>query len=327
MMRSYAIAMSVGLWAVAQADAQAEKPPASLTAQIKASWQARERKFKSVEMKWTSVETFYKGGISASLPSGTESKLAIQPPEDTTFNVSYDFKLEGNKTRLEWHGWQWYTSEGRFNKTRWLTVYDGRETRECHLEREGEQRWPEGIVTEKFKFSSASQVFMLPVCLFFRPVSSEFKPLNIASYRPVGNARIRNYECAALQNDLGLSSTRIWIDPKRDSLVVRRSSYSQGKLALQIDIGYGEDAKWGWVPVSWTVTSMRRDGVVSELLRVKVDLLNINDLADKTDFELVFPPGSIVNDTTNNSKWIVNDSGTKWIIPPRSILQTSRTRI
>jgi hypothetical protein len=307
--------VTVVVIALTAAAANAQGPKgADAMAELKAAWKARQERFKTVQMKWTARKWFAKGGISESLPplALKGSKLQIQPPEDTSFTVPYQLTLDGVKVRVESKGRQWDATEGRFNANRWISTYDGNQTKECYVEREGEERWPRGVVSQKGAFAGARSSALRAPFLFFRPLEPQhygiaLEPFTLSSR----TTKVRGYECLELKESMHRGTFQVWVDAKRDYVVVRHLSVINGKPSFQIDYDYREDAKWGPTLSGWQATSMSNRGNVTSTSKVTADESIVNELIaiDKTD--LAFPSGGIVHENGGDAAFVVREDGSK----------------
>lgn len=290
---------------------------------VEAAWKARQARFSTVALKWTAREWFARGGVSESLPPIylKESKLSIQPPQDTAFTVPYHLTLDANQVRAGYRGWQWYMTEGRYNATRWVAAYDGKLSRECYLEREGEQRWPRGSVIQKGAFAGARYGFLRPPFVFFRALEREHAGFDLGSFTCTGaKVKVRGVTCLELQQRYLTGTLHLWVDEARDHVVVRQQSLSNGVPSLQIDYDYKEDGRWGWLLSGWELSSMGRGGRITETSKVQVTETKLNQqLEDQRVGELIFPPGSLIMDNVDRTQYIVRDDGSNRMLSVKEL--------
>lgn len=284
--------------------------------ELRNAWKARQDRFDNVRMKWTSKEWFAKGGISESLPKLSQGKGAtVQPPQDVSFTVPYQLRIAGVKARADHSGWQWDTSEMRFNATKWACAFDGILTRECHLEREGEERWPRGSVTQKGAYAGARYGFLRAPFVFFRPLEPCHYGFDLSRFTiSTVHAKVRGFDCWELQEPTLSGTFHLWIDPERDYLVVRQMSMAKGVPSLQIDYDYRPDAQWGWMLGGWQLTSMSRGGRITETSKVIVDELVVNESSSVGGIDLAFPPGALIADSVNRQHYFIRNNGTQRLL-------------
>ena len=94
--------------------------------------------------------------------------------------------------------------------------------------------------------------------------------------------------------------------------VAESSIAGDGRIVFKLDISYERDAVEGWYPAAWTGMSLFSSGRIAMQFTAKVANYEINPKIPRADFQLDFPPGTIVADGRfGNSHYIVKPDGTK----------------
>lgn len=119
-------------------------------------------------------------------------------------------------------------------------------------------------------------------------------------YHVKGEGNFANRACLVLRTEPQEFNQvlwdELWVDPGRESAVLRQTSYENGKILTDIQIEYQETAG-GWLPQSWTM-SAASNGKVFSLERRRVDELQIDPVVSDADFRLDLKPGMIVQRTS-----------------------------
>ncbi len=90
----------------------------------------------------------------------------------------------------------------------------------------------------------------------------------------------------------------LWVDPKQQYSVRRRTQEYQGKVFYQLDVQYRLDTA-GSVPTGWHEDMYYAgDGTLTKSLQGTVVSSEININLPESEFELAFPPGTKVRDGT-----------------------------
>jgi hypothetical protein len=101
----------------------------------------------------------------------------------------------------------------------------------------------------------------------------------------------------------------LWIDPRRDDLIVQRDSKG-GDLLTVTSIEYRPDPTAGWVPTGWTVRS-NLAGTPQMIWETTVVDSSINQPIPPRTFDLTFPPRTFVTDAVSNEHYLLRADGSK----------------
>jgi hypothetical protein len=105
--------------------------------------------------------------------------------------------------------------------------------------------------------------------------------------------------------------TTVFVDPTMDFLPVKRTDLRQGAIYRVTEISYRTDARLGWVPIAWTTNLLRPDGKSNWNDNVSVTKFSINKPVADSDFEVVLPVGTWVQDGVTKESYILRANGEK----------------
>jgi thiol-disulfide isomerase/thioredoxin len=277
------------------------QPPANI-AKIREAWQARQEKIASAQFVWLDERTDHAG----SLPS-LENPGKRFPETSVTNQVRNTVTVVGPKRfRHTRTGATWDPTPGSYIDREYTTAFDGEITTSFY----GKAKYgadgnlqvdPTGFVSKRPSYADEVTRYTLPVLVNLRPLAD-----GVASLPPEATVldetvQIDNTKCivvSAAGTGRGFDR-KYFLDPARGFLILRLENLHKGTAVTLIDISYDEDARHGWLPVSWTVKARHPSGDVYEHTRSKVQTRRINDGIAETDVSYEFPVDTIVTDRTN----------------------------
>ena len=96
---------------------------------------------------------------------------------------------------------------------------------------------------------------------------------------------------------LKTDNKKLWVDPEKDFLPVKREDVIRGVVQRQIEISYVRDKTHGWIPSSWITTLFDQTGTTTWWQdTMTVTEFSINKPIDDSEFELSLPNGTVVKD-------------------------------
>jgi hypothetical protein len=126
--------------------------------------------------------------------------------------------------------------------------------------------------------------------------------------------------CQILQTQPTNIRWSLWVDPSRSFSLVRYSLSSEGKILLTTDLTYTQSSEHGWVAVGWKIVETDRSGSLKRSTNATVTHWEINTPIPPNEFDLDFPPGTLVRDFTTTTEWgstsqyIAREGGKKRIV-------------
>jgi hypothetical protein len=316
-------------WVISGASAQVQPSPTLET--IRQAWEDREQRVRTVKIEWVERMTIAKGYLSslfADIPSAREDvgipAGAVVPPLDTTFDVPSSMTLDGAKLRYTRNDQQWSSKVNGYVLQPEICVYDGDVGKSLLPNGTPSTPYPSAIVRRANP--AARFVHMMPILMTYRALLPSFRGFNVESMEPTGGrAIIDNNTCVELQETGSGNTLRIWLDPSLGYVMVRYLSLVQDHVRCKLDIRYVNGPDRNPVPKEWSFAWFTRDGKLESAASATVTKFEIDAAVNGGDFELEFPPGTLVNDSTNPKSevnYIAKERGKKRNIPREEMRAT-----
>jgi hypothetical protein len=170
-----------------------------------------------------------------------------------------------------------------------------------------------GLIMRNAKNTDAVDTFITPLTLTFRGLDSGLTPYLLSSTKPTGEKRpIRGVACDVYTLPTSTTSAlQLMIDAKRDYNIIRMERLQNGVVVSQLDIDYREDTDTPckWVPKSWKRTDSSLKGVPWRVASTIVKTIRINEPQNADQFDLVYPPDTLVYDQNNKKDYRVLPNG------------------
>ena len=123
------------------------------------------------------------------------------------------------------------------------------------------------------------------------------KPNEKEIYHVQGEGVYAGRPCVVLRTEAveysSVGYDELWVDPARESAVVRQLYYDEDKPVMDIQVDYQQTAK-GWLPRGWTEIYPRKNGQTVWVLRMHVDDVEIDPPVKDADFRVDVKPGMLV---------------------------------
>ena len=174
--------------------------------------------------------------------------------------------------------------------------------------------------------SGLSKVYMAPGCYDYplgnivkpapsdvprvaaaRPFLLVFRSLSVGFFNPSENevaaatAYIGDREHVIVQERRVSPRWTLWADPARNFTITRYALSNDRRERVRADIQYAEHHEHGWVPIGWTIVERDADGSLVQSTSSVVELWEINVPIAPEQFDVEFPPDTLVRDFTNES--------------------------
>jgi hypothetical protein len=112
------------------------------------------------------------------------------------------------------------------------------------------------------------------------------------------------------------NAIKVWVAPGRDYVITRMAFETNNRITYQLTVQYREDPQHGWVPSNWQIVNNNREGRLQTSTASTVTDYQINERIPTSTFDLVFPPGSAVDDQRAGKHFVIKPSGEKREILP-----------
>jgi hypothetical protein len=280
-------------------------------AAIEKAWKARQERFHSVEMKWTTRQTDLKGSVTEDYPPSPQHYQGILPPNDMVFQVPSSVILQGKNVRFEYSGREWNIVDGSCGAITYVCGNSQDSTKEVYPFREGKD-YPMGSVCANHRFDRSNHTDFRPIVYAFRPMDPYFFGVNLSACVVANRAsRVRDVAVVELQCRSGTYVRSYWLDPNREYVLVKHLSREGDQPLGQIEIEYREDPKLGWVPKGWEYLSMGEKGKVGSQKLAIVSELQVGGTYPTDAFDLQFPSGTLVYNLLDDTKYIIRTDHSK----------------
>jgi outer membrane lipoprotein-sorting protein len=282
-------------------------------AKIFADWQKRQERIQTIRYKLAGEHLIAKGSLGDDYGRPTTPP---SPPHDIRcpFERLYLFDFTTGLYRIEVSEKIYVSKDKQVYLRSSVTVFDGREVRTlCPRQENSSFLFAPGNSNPDMVISTGNMrgvgfdTRYLP--LFFAQgvvrtsedeiVSGRFKRLPAMDYFHVhGSGSLAGRSCLVLRTEtlqMGTSSfDELWVDPGRDSAIVRYLTYSAGKPFNDSVIQYGKTTE-GWLPQSWTFTTFT--GPKTDYTeKVTVQKIDLNPQVSQAEFHLEPEPGMLVQE-------------------------------
>ncbi len=292
---------------------------------ILAAWKARQESVKSLRFSWSARETRPAGTIvRKNRPAGATTSEDRVPPEDATFDASYQLSLDGDRMKYHYNGMIWSGPRGVFVPQDYLSVYDGADSKLFWPKNAPGN--PQGVIRGENHNLEVKNINAKPILLSYRaahPVMGLRKKFRMSGKK----GEIAGCECLILEEEpdpLHLSSSLVtlWVAPNRDYAILRYCAGTSAEdIRTKIDIQYKQGPQGGFVPSSWEVVRCTsNNGELKESSSAVVTDAELNVELPPQEFQLDFPPDTMVidlkTDPSSMTSYIVREGGGKRALTP-----------
>lgn len=291
--------------------------------QVKSRIEERAKALPALKVKCLDT-TFQAAGVGFD-KMGNQQKSDGTLIQSTDLSLTTDVDLMLDKTRWRWeiHGPVWEGMfEGVVRRDR-VNVYDG------------QKRWAYDFVdgdpsTERragwVAASDSACHWMqmpqfIPWMILYHPLDTGCGPIASDRWRPAGEMEAISSEgntsllYQRFETISGPPSTmELFFDPAKDFAL---SKLVRGRISMEV--AYSEHPAHWWFPSNYTTTQLNADRTSVEIqMNTEVVSLDTVSHLDDTTFEVRFPPGIVVRDTSKGSDaeqtyYTLNDGTTRQI--------------
>jgi hypothetical protein len=119
-----------------------------------------------------------------------------------------------------------------------------------------------------------------------------------------------------------LRKRELWVDPSRNSVIVRADDYMDKQRFGSIEIEYAQ-VNGNWVPAKWRWSDLNpQDGEPFRVATMKQVVFELNPSLAESDFDLKPSPGMIVSDERKVKVYTVGDRGEELPVNPLGAQRT-----
>jgi hypothetical protein len=273
-----------------------------------ASARTRQETVKTLNIKFRCSEVIAKGGMYTPVPGSPHPEILI-PAQETTLEWTNHLVIDEDKVRCENNRpTQWGVTEKWVERSQVYT-FNGSVAKIFFPGGLSGAKDPMGSIDNSAPRGWSS--VLTPILMTFRGLNRSIALYAISEMNPSGNTVL--IDGAMCQEYLfKLSSGFVvgcWLDPANDYIVRRIRSEQQGRLGEQTDVRYCRNDTCGWVPSSWVRKVYSPAGSVRWTTTVEVLDMRLNEPQAAEQFDIQFPPGTLVSDNRNSKSYRVQSDG------------------
>ena len=215
-------------------------------------------------------------------------------PDDVSHRHRRFVLSKDGRNRFEEDGSEWVPDKKAYGSKRTIQVFDGESSNIIFLEDHHET--PLAFINRRTGDTFGKDLRNSPIRMAlcpFRKGIGEFSPdaLVLTDER----ATIDHQELIVLKS----GSKKLWVDPAKDFLPVKREDEFGGFVRRVMEISYAQDKTYGWIPSAWTTSLLNQEGKITWRDTATVSEFSINKPIDDSEFNLALPAGTSV---TNYAK-------------------------
>lgn len=283
-------------------------PPSEACAQtdvletVLAAWKGREQAVQGARFAWTEIRTV---APHSQLTRPQKGAAYLGPDSTMTIRREVRVLIQGNRMRYMRQGAMWDREVGDFVNRTYMSAFDGVVATQWY---DDSDRATSEVLSHRLGFLSAAPAgpdadlaALYPVLHLFRGTHPDFGNVDVLRCRVVGSARLDGTDCWIIQTPpIREVIRRYFVDAARDFTILRiEGTVAQTHQALytfDVAVKYDATARL-WIPTSWNGVSVDPNtGRVQEEIAAEVDSCEINPTISSDDFQVSFPPGTVVTD-------------------------------
>lgn len=290
---------------VLSVDAVADQQEALL-----AAWNHRQKSIHSFHFAWSGNHFRGAQAVESLAVLGPGGK----PPTRSDLSCKTHTSLyvdEKGRFRVDTEGQIWSREQSAYVPHATSTLLDG------HLQKGFSSKtittdFPVGMIMDGNTSDSRKAVLYRPITMAYRPFDTTMSYLDAGNLKMTAEqGMVDGRPCLILRQRTGDSVQTVWVDAGREFVPVRYLSERGGVTSFQVDVSHSKDAKYGWVPTSWSIALLEKDGAISESWDAKVVKYELNETIPESTFQLDYPPGTMVHDSTTKEDYLVLENGGK----------------
>jgi hypothetical protein len=274
--------------------------------QIKAVWQARERRVRTLDVSWRGPRVQTKEWAMISAGRGDLTPTA---KGTLKFDSEYRFVIdERGRIRFEEKGKAFM--QDRDEPVDRHLIRTIRDNEQHTFFSYGSARYPTCFIVRS-KADKDSR--LLPIAAIYRPFHAmvgffDGNQLQLAGRTVVQDGRT----CVVLKHQ----EHEIWVDPARDFVPVRIMEVHEGAIRVDVVVTYRLADK-EWAPDAWnTVFTSRRGKVIDDSFAAKLTDFRLNEAIGDETFEIEYPLGTWMNNRITDESYILREGGNKRPVVP-----------
>lgn len=305
---------------LASAFAQQSLEPLSKSS-ILSRIRARQNAIHSARISWTQTNFEEKGAridSGESSPSADTPSTSVKavPPAAVEYTEEFSFSFDGIKTNYLSMERMFEDSNAPFDISKRRT-FNG-EAQKSLRQPFGKFDYPYGtIYKEAGRNRDLGLLFLEPIIQVYRLLTPEMMPQRLVDFKiSESELELRGVETLSLYVELRKLRRVLYVDKSRDFIPIRFSLESDANIQRQTDFDYRFDATYGWVLDGWEITKFAANNLVTNRYAARIHQIEINPRLSPDEFEITFPPNTLVDDLKEGGGFIQKADGSRRPIMP-----------
>lgn len=233
-------------------------------------------------------------------------------PDDISHRRRRFVLAEDGRNRSEGDGREWDGSKKSYVPKQTVEVFDGKGRNLLFISDRFDQPHADFHIRSGDLFGKDLRGSPLRMALRpFRAGVGEFSTPNLVLTDEKDT--IDQHPVLVLKTD----NKKLWVDPEKDFLPVKREDEIRGVVQRKIELTYVRDETHGWIPNSWTITLFDQTGATWWQDTMMVTEFSITKPIDNSEFELSLPIGTVVKDYATGDGWNVKAKAEKEQASPK----------
>jgi hypothetical protein len=227
--------------------------------------------------------------------------------------------IQGTQVRIEGSHPIWTVAVGKPMPEQLVSVSNKTTAKEFLPKGRGTYTGPTGVIYKNPMNFYVRLDYLMPIGTAYRGTNRLITVYPAQSFKPSGvrqSINGRDYQEYAAQ--VGKNARMNYaISPQLDYHIVRAVVTRNSRIIEQTDIVYDKDLVCEWVPVSWVLHYYAGTGKLQRRLEVQVVSTRFNEAIAEDQFDVVFPPGTIVTDQRQDKRYRVEADGSHRLLSGR----------
>lgn len=263
------------------------------------AWKKRQQEATTFRFEW--VEHVFQ----------PKDRLPISAKEDMRYQRKCGAIVSGSRMTTHFEGLMWMTD--RFVSVRDDSAFDGTNSKSLTVPAP-EGTHPLGNINSIQRNENAGNNFCIAILLTYRAFHPDMGRFEEEKMQVTDESSfVGNTKCICVEQKKETYVARCWVDPRQDYIIVRYAMVFGGFPVYQCDTEYKMENEFGWVPQSWHGFLMNTNFNPPKLrfdITAQVTSFEINGPVEGQEFQLEFPPRTMVKDWINDQRIVVLDDGT-----------------
>lgn len=300
-----------------------QQPKSVDMAAVKAAWQERRNRIRSVRVTFTDEGTIYRAYYQMLFDGFPSQAKAKVPEQDVRKSHASTVTIRGDNFRHSYTGAHWSSITGKLEPLDYIAISTP-ETRSFFNHPKSGER-PRLSRSNQLLDSDEGLITLIPLMLAIR---SEQRFRQLAGFKPTGTmVAIEGRDCAEFVQGTKAYGNyeNLYLDPQRDWAVRRLDVYKDGELNIRITVDSVAHPVVGWLPSGWSYVTQHNGAVLSSG-RVTIGKYEINSEIPDSEFTPKYPPGTFVCDDSkgygNETVSIIKQDGSPGVPLPLSARPT-----